>query len=289
MVEFNTGGNMFESVDLDDRIAKCEKILAADENSQIFAALAEAYRKRGDLQKAQDICRRGLKIHPDYASARIVMAKIFMIYENFDSAWEELKKAISSSGRTRAIDILESEVLIRKGRKSEAKAILERLYSSDPEDEAIKNLMTLLGEKKPSRSFSDIAMPDFRIGGGKKKELTLSEAISILKVLPRVLGVVAVNHQGLVLEGRFDGSYSREEVAALSKGIYDVANAGGTRIDLGETREILIETPTSKLWIFNREKFLLVIYARDDVSVGALQLKLEDLLQRVDQFRGNAE
>ena len=280
---------MFETVEVDDRIAKCEKILAADENSQIFAALAEAYRKKGNLQKAQDVCLRGLKIHPNYASARIVMAKIFMAFENSDLAWEELKKAIASSGRTRAIDILESEILIRKGKKSEARAILERLYSSDPEDEAIKNLMMSFGEEKPLGSFSDIAMPDFRLGGSKKKELTLSEAISILKVLPRVLGVVAVNHQGLVLEGRFDGSYSREEIAALSKGIYDVTRVGGGRVDLGETREILIETRSSKLWIFNRESFLLVIYARDDVSMGSLKLKLEDLMQRVDQFRGNTE
>jgi predicted regulator of Ras-like GTPase activity (Roadblock/LC7/MglB family) len=283
------GGSMFESVDFDDRIAKCEKILAADENSQIFAALAEAYRKKGDLQKAQDVCLRGLKIHPNYASARIVMAKILMAYQSFDSAWQELSKAIACSGRTRIIDVLESEILIRNGKKSEAKAILEKLYSSDPEDESIKNLMTLLRDERPSRSFSDIAMPDFRFGGNKKKELTLSEAISILKVLPRVMGVAAVNNQGLALEGRFDGSYSREEVAALSKGIYDVARTRGARVDLGEIREILIETQSSKLWIFNRESFLLVIYARDDVSMGSLKLKLEDLLQRVNQFKGNTE
>lgn len=280
---------MFESVNLDDRIAKCEKILTADENSQIFAALAEAYRKKGDLQKAQDVCLQGLKIHPNYASARIVMAKILMAYQSFDSAWQELSKAIASSGRTRTIDVLESEILIRNGKKSEARAILEKLYSSDPEDESIKNLMTLLRDERPSRSFFDIAMPDFRFGGNKKKELTLSEAISILKVLPRVMGVAAVNNQGLALEGRFDGSYSREEVAALSKGIYDVARTGSARVDLGETREILIETQSSKLWIFNRESFLLVIYARDDVSMGSLKLKLEDVLQRVNQFKGNTE
>ncbi len=280
---------MFESVELDDRIAKCEKILGADEKSQIFAALAEAYRKRGELQKAQDVCLRGLKIHPNYASARIVMAKIFIAYENFDSAWQELQKAMTSSGRTRNTDILESEILIRGGKKSEARAILEKLYSSDPDDESIRNLMTLLGEERPSRSSPAIVMPDFQIGGSKKRKLTLSEAISILKVLPRVLGVVAVNNQGLALEGRFDGSYSRDEVAALSKGIYDIARAGSKRVGLEETREILIETQASKLWIFNRESFLLVIYTRDDVSMGSLRLKLEGLLQRVDQLGANTE
>ncbi len=79
---------MIDSIEINDRISKCEKLLGADPKSQIFAALAEAYRKKGNIQKAQEICLQGLKIHPDYSSARIVLAKIFVARENYDSAWE---------------------------------------------------------------------------------------------------------------------------------------------------------------------------------------------------------
>lgn len=276
---------MIDSAELDDRIAKCEKILGADANSQIFAALAEAYRKKGILQKAQEICEKGLKIHPRYAPARIVMAKIHMAAEDFDRAWGELKQGIEASGRTRAIDMLESEILIRKGRKREAKALLQRLYLSDPEDETIKNLMRMLGEGKTSGDLSDVVMPDVvdLEETESRPRISFSKAIDVIKVTPRVLGVVAVDDRGLVLEGRLDSKFAREELGALARGIFDISNAGSDRIELGATGEILIETKSSKLWLIKRSRFLLVILTRSDVSLGSLKLKIEDLLSRTDQ------
>jgi len=187
---------MIDSAEIDDRITKCEKLLAADPNSQIFAALAEAYRKKGDLQKAQDICTEGLKIHPNYSSARIVLAKILMARENYDLAWDELKEAAATSGRTRAIDILESEILIRRGQKSAAAAILHRLHASDPNDDSVRNLMTLMEGDRTSASKSDIEMPLQNMIMPTRnfpRELSLSSAISSLKVMPRGLGVLAVD------------------------------------------------------------------------------------------------
>jgi predicted regulator of Ras-like GTPase activity (Roadblock/LC7/MglB family) len=267
--------------EIDERIEKCEKILAADENSQIFAALAETYRKKGELRKAQDICIKGLKIHPDYASARIVMAKIYLASGQYDKAWNELRIGTESSGRTRAVDILESEILIKKGKKAEARAILNRLYASDPDDETIKSLMVELGEKKGAENVTGAVMPDMTRGKPLKKNISLSDAIQIIKVTPRVLGVVAVNRQGLVMEGRFDGNFSKENIAALSKSILDTAVSGCQKIALGFAREVLIETGMSKLWLVGASDFLLVVLTRDDISMGSLKLKVEDLLQRL--------
>jgi len=274
---------MIDTIELDDRIVKCEKILAGDSNSQIFAALADAYRKKGDIAKAREICLKGLEIHPYYSSARVVMAKIFMSDGNYAAAKEELDKAIESSGRSRAIDILEAEMFIRLGKLPKAKIILERLYSSDPGDERVLSLMSMIGEEKP---------PPGKGAGStgkqaaQKRSYSLSDIVSLLKIMPRVMGVVAVTGDGLVLEGRFDGSISKEEIGALSKSIFDLASSGGNKINLGAAREILIETQTSKLWIFNKGKFLLTIFARDDVSMGSLKLKIENLLSKADTSIG---
>ena len=84
---------MTTTVDIQDRISKCQKILETDPNSQIFAALAEAYRRNGDLDKAFRICQNGLKIHPSYGSAHVVMAKINLDRRLYDWAEIEAKKA----------------------------------------------------------------------------------------------------------------------------------------------------------------------------------------------------
>lgn len=274
---------MVDTMELDERIAKCEKILASDANSQIFAALADAYRKKGEITKAREICIEGLKIHPGYSSARVVMAKIFIYEGNFTGAKEELNKAIKTSGRSRAIDILEAEIFIRLDKLTEAGVILERLYASDPDDELVLNLLSMIGDEKitlrKSKSMEATAVAE-------KRSYSISDIVSLLKIIPRVMGVVVVTDDGLVLEGRFDGAISREEIGALSKSIFDMANAGSSKINLGAAREILIETPNSKLWIFNKDKFLLTIFSRDDVSMGSLKLKIENLLSKADLSLG---
>jgi len=89
---------MIDTAQIDDRISKCQKILEVDPNSQIFAALAEAYRKRGDLDKAFQVCQNGLWIHPSYGSGHLVMSKINLDRGLYDWAEIEANKAQDLDG-----------------------------------------------------------------------------------------------------------------------------------------------------------------------------------------------
>lgn len=53
---------------------------------RIFAPLADAYRKRGDLDEALRVCRKGLALHPDYSSAHVILAKIHLDRGDQDAA-----------------------------------------------------------------------------------------------------------------------------------------------------------------------------------------------------------
>ncbi|OGC90263.1 MAG: hypothetical protein A2W25_05810 [candidate division Zixibacteria bacterium RBG_16_53_22] len=282
---------MFDTVEIDDRIAKCERILAADPQSQIFAALADAYRKSGDVVRAYDICHQGLMLHPEYASARIVMTKIHLAKENYEQAWTELQRTIDIAGRTRSTDLLEAEILIRRGQKSEAAAIIDRLSGSDPDDENIKRLLEMI-EKEETTSVRlepktrNVGEPAFdhspQEHAVEKKGISLPQAIGLLKITPRVLGVLAVGNEGLILEARIDSSYSKEEFGALSKGIYDNVVQSMSRVGLGAAFEVLIETAAAKIWIIKKRKYFLVVYSRDDVSMGALKLKVDELFGNIE-------
>jgi len=71
-----------------------------DPRSRVFAPLAEAYRKIGELDMAIEACRRGLEIHPNYVSGRVALGRAY-----FD-----------------------------KGDLKAAKAQIEIVYEADPEN-----------------------------------------------------------------------------------------------------------------------------------------------------------
>src|SRR3990172_13414629 len=108
------------SVQIEDRIEKCRRILEANPRSQIFAALGEAYRKKGDLERAYLVTKQGLEFHPDYGPAHIVMAKIYLDKRLYPEAEKELELATKLEGKTRATDKLLAEVWLKKGELEKA-------------------------------------------------------------------------------------------------------------------------------------------------------------------------
>ncbi len=265
--------------ELDDRIAKCQTILDANPNSQIFAALAEAYRKKGMVKKALDICLKGLEKHPNYGSAYLVLARVFYDKGDYIEANRHLKKAISVSGRTRSVDLFEAEILIKLSQPGKARNILEKLYKSDPNNEVIKNLLVSL-DREANRASAIIDETE-KSESSLKKTYTLSNALSVIKILPRVLGVVAVARDGIVVEGHFDGMLSHDEIGALASAVFDGIKQGIAKIDYGKLYEILVESDKSKLWIINRVDYIIVIFTRDDVNIGSLRFKVNEILKKM--------
>lgn len=270
----------FDIAELDDRITKCQKILDADPNSQIFAALADAYRKKGVIPKALEVCKKGLEVHPDYASAYVVLAKIFIDQNNFEEADRQIQKAIHAGGRTRSVDLLQSEILIKLGQPNKARVILEKLHKSDPGSDTIKSLLETLesAAAEPAKRDDSISI----VPSSAKRNYTLTNALSIIKILPRILGVVAVAKDGMVIEGHFDGMLSKDDLGALASGAFDSICQGIEKINIGRPDEILIETDQSKLWICNYDKMLIVISMRDDANLGSLRLKVNEIFGHTD-------
>jgi hypothetical protein len=146
---------MLSVAQLDERIDKCLAILADNPHSQVFAALAEAYRKRGEFGRAFAVCKGGLKNHPDYAPAHIVMAKLYLHQGMFDEALESLKKAESSDGVTRSSEQLEVEILIGKREFDRAKSLLDRMRSADRGNPMLKELAAQLATARTASTRVD--------------------------------------------------------------------------------------------------------------------------------------
>jgi tetratricopeptide (TPR) repeat protein len=78
-------------------VEEYQKILAADPNSKVFAVLAEAYRELGILEQAENILRRGISKHPEYAAGYLVLAKICIQKKDYPAALQLLEHTIELS------------------------------------------------------------------------------------------------------------------------------------------------------------------------------------------------
>ena len=145
---------MINVAELDERIDRCLAILADNPHSQVFAALAEAYRRRGEFGRAFSVCKSGLKHHPDYGPAYVVLAKLYLHQKMLPDALSSLVRAVELDGPTRVTDILEAEIQLALGDVKAAQTVLERLRITDPGNSAIRDLA---GQVKRLRS--ELAAP----------------------------------------------------------------------------------------------------------------------------------
>jgi predicted regulator of Ras-like GTPase activity (Roadblock/LC7/MglB family) len=288
---------MIDQSNIDDRIAKCTKILDDNPSSQIFAALADAHRKKGDLDRAFRICQNGLKVHPGYGSGHLVMAKINMDRGMYDWAESEIKKAMELDGVTRATELLLSEVLIYKGEFNKACRILEKLLQSDPDNEQIRKLLDIARKiplearpgaaPLPAKASSAAPAPPQQINIPAPSEPPLPPKLSdkqllrALIVVPGVEGALLVNKDGLVLEAEWNEQGDTDLTGALAAETARYCAVQMRESGFGTLQSVLIETGRSFLYLSNAAGRLLAVVCSESINLGTLKLKLASLLGRV--------
>lgn len=78
-------------------IERYQQMYARDPKSKVFAPLAEAYRKLGLLSQAEQICKQGVKLHPDFVSGLVAYAKVLIDQKKFTDALPHLMKSTQLS------------------------------------------------------------------------------------------------------------------------------------------------------------------------------------------------
>lgn len=299
---------MIDLSDIEERIAKCNKILDENPSSQIFAALAEAYRKKGDLDQAFRVCQNGLKVHPNYGSAHLVMAKINLDKGMYDWAETEVKKAMELDGTSRATELLLSEIYIYKGDFNQACRMLEQLLQDDPNNDQIKKLLDIArkipldqdqdipakGVAEPAKPSKTTAPRPPAVGKPEKPpppekaapqpdlpDLDYKQMFKSLVVTPGIDGVLLLNREGLVIEAVWNISGNTDLVGALA-----VEAARFTTIQMRDTgfgnlQSLMIETPESLLYLAGAKGKLLAVICSETVNLGSLKMKLSSLLPRL--------
>ena len=295
---------MITTNEIDERIEKCRKILDVDPNSQIFAALADAYRKKGDFDNAFRICQNGLKIHPSYGSAHIVMAKINLDRGLYDWAMVEAKKAADIDGKSRTIELLLSEIYIYRGEFQSAIKLLKKLQTADPYNTQINKLLDIAEkipaeQKQLARGIQDSkATGDEKTimmsGGKAKKSEDVVDSIETPKEpeefldAPQIIergiqiagvdGVLLVNKEGLVLESDWTLKSEVELCGATLGDLSLILTQELVEANFGNFSTVLIEATGYTYYVKRVDIGLFVFVAGEKSNLGSLRMKIDNLL-----------
>jgi len=139
---------MAGKVDLTQDIEKFAERWSLDPKSRVFAQLADAYRKAGMLEEAIQVCLEGLRDHPNYASARVVLGRAYLEKGALSEAEAEFLRVIELSPDNLLAHRTVGEIYQRQGRWAEALVHYQTVLDLNPFDREVKELLAELEASK---------------------------------------------------------------------------------------------------------------------------------------------
>ena len=115
-----------------DEIAKLEALYASNPDGRVFTHLAEAYRKAGQFDRARSILEQGLTKHPAYASAHVVLGRVFIDLNQADEASESFRRVLQLDPHNLVALRSLGDLARAAGRNAEALGYFEELRHQDP-------------------------------------------------------------------------------------------------------------------------------------------------------------
>ena len=139
----------------------------ADPRSRVFAPLAEAYRKAGLLDEAIEICRDGIRQHPNFIGGKVALARALFDKGDYENTAKELELVVVEAPDNLVAQKLLAESCLILGRLAQSLAAYKVLLFFMPQDSEIGRLvqelesrayeegaLVLQNDPRPVRSFS---------------------------------------------------------------------------------------------------------------------------------------
>lgn len=280
---------MTVTADIDERIAKCRRILDQDPNSQIFAALAEAHRKKGELDKAFRICQTGLRIHPSYGSAHIVMAKVNLDRGMYDWAEVEVNKAIEIDGNSRATELLLAEIHIYKGEFGKAIRLLKNLHQSDPSNPQIKKLLEIAQRipeeqkamvRPETEPVAQTEPPVAESPAEPDEPLSAAGVLTEAVRLEHLDGALLVDNEGVVVQSEWSVPFDASACGAAMAEVCNFLTQELARTPFGKTEAMLIESRLAIFKVVRVDHGMFIFVADKKINLGSLRMKVSALIDR---------
>ncbi|MBB5020864.1 hypothetical protein [Desulfurispira natronophila] len=142
---------------LEEKVKVLDRVLTKDPKSRLFVPLAVACLDLDRPSEAEEYCRQGLKVYPDYYQAYTVLALALIRQNRNEEAQSALLKTVNNTrGNVKAIRLL-SSLYEEEGDMTQAITYLKQIlpYCSADDREKIEEKIYLLSEAQRDQSVSN--------------------------------------------------------------------------------------------------------------------------------------
>ena len=253
--------------------------LAQDPHSLVFLRLAEALRRKGQLDAAVRVALNGLERHPHLADAHDLYARILTDKHDFEKAFDEwdmaLRIAPNHTGALKGLAFLYFKV----GDLAQAEAHLETARRIEPDDPSIAQAIAMArGEATtpaadPAPAPAPASAPAPAAEPARPTE-ALDEARVFAGLEGAEEGLLLLDAAGLVLGGavrNFEGTDVTDAVAAYLAGVLQEAARTAKLLGLGAWSGLAAEGRSGNVHLSQPAKDALLLVVRDrGVPLGRL-------------------
>jgi len=135
-----------------------ESALKEHPGSLLFARLADAYRKEGNILQAIELCNSGIARYPEYVTARILLGRCYLEQQQADLAVKEFTTACSIDRRNHVAIKMLADTFIQQGMEEKAGDLFALLRTMDPDNISIKHLCSQYPSSGSTDLYSVIAL-----------------------------------------------------------------------------------------------------------------------------------